>query len=920
MCCIFKAMKERLYRALNIKLSESRQVFDLLTVQFFIGLANAVVNIIAFSLFVYTYPIRSLPQVYLVIAGVLILLNLVYEKLEHLFSPVQLLKYIIAFSAVLLAGLWVGLTYINKHDFIFVLLVSSVLIYMMAGYAFWGLVSLLFNVRESRRVFSIIGSGDIPAKLIGYIVGPLLISLMGLSNTLWFAIISFCIGLYLFREVTKQKAWEAFRSKSHNIHHHEEAQFKSKDLVSFFFKSKLIFAISLLSILSYNVFVLVDFTFISQIKLRYEKIDDLAFYIAIFFALGRLIAMALKLVFTSRLIERLGVIYCLLITPAVLFLFCVFFLIYGTNPTINLYIFGLMAMVTEVLRSTMQEPVFFILFQPLKANLRLKGHIISKGYMYPPAFIIVGLSLLFCYRAGIEITIMLAVKIVIINLCIWAGIVFFIRRSYLDTIHASIKKGLFSTDDIYITDQKAIELLLNKIGTGQKIEVIYALNVLEQSGYAGFKELLESQLAEDKDVAVKRYVLDRMEYMEKVDITVLKNMLPAVEDIELKQKIVHLLCKYDQGFLKSMSDDISNHEYAVRKIVIISLLNQHEFNYLFKAGNEINRLLNSPDPADRELAVDIISELKHVQFSDAIELLIEDEDITVKRMAISTACKLRMQSLLPSIIAHLEQPVHKNIVLKGLQTYGDFLFEDLASLSIHIKEKYLPDLIRIAGKLKGEHSTAFLVSKLDDDHASMKDIVIHALWMKEYEPAGLEEKEKFTQVLNSYLKSGVEKEKDYREIPDFSDRDLVKRSIYNEVKNDLSVALKACAILFRKKEINRVLELMQFEKHEKIYNAMEMLELVLPKKISKDLNALFDFILDPKHSSKIEVKQDIKLFFAKAIFEEPGLYNPWTKSVCVYSSWKNHEVATLKKLKDTPRNGEHYLVKETKDYVLAALN
>ena len=162
-------MKERIYRTLNIKLSESGRVFDLLSVQFFIGLANALVNILAFTFFIYTFPVTTLPKVYLAMAGMLILLNYVYEVLEHRFPPVQLLKYVIAFSGGLLILLWLGLASGNKENFIFILLVSSVLIYMVTGYAFWGLVSLMFNVRESRRVFSIVGAGDIPAKLIGYV-------------------------------------------------------------------------------------------------------------------------------------------------------------------------------------------------------------------------------------------------------------------------------------------------------------------------------------------------------------------------------------------------------------------------------------------------------------------------------------------------------------------------------------------------------------------------------------------------------------------------------------------------------------------------------------------------------------------------------------------------------------------------------
>jgi ATP/ADP translocase len=125
--------------------------------------------------------------------------------------------------------------------------------------------------------------------------------------------------------------------------------------------------------------------FISQVKNKFVSVTELAGFITIFGAMGRLIALILKLIFTSRLIERLGLISCLFITPVALVLFCSVFLFTGNYSDYNMYLFGIMALLTEVLRSTMQEPVFFILFQPLKEQLRLKGHIISKGYMFAPS-------------------------------------------------------------------------------------------------------------------------------------------------------------------------------------------------------------------------------------------------------------------------------------------------------------------------------------------------------------------------------------------------------------------------------------------------------------------------------------------------------------------------------------------------------
>ena len=914
-------MKERLFRALNIKYSESGQVFDLLSVQFLIGLANALINIIAFSLFIYNFQIHFLPQVYLVIAGGLILLNIIYEKLEHRFSPVLLLRSVIGFAIVLLVILWVGLSFGQKNDFIFALLVSSVLIYMVTGYAFWGLVSLLFNVRESRRLFSIVGSGDIPAKLIGYLAGPLLIPVVGLNNLLWLAIAALCGSFILFSIYIRKASWKHLQHHGHSDHHHEEEPLlKNAGFVGFFFKNKLIFAISLLSLLSYNVFVLVDYTFISQVKLKFENITDLAAYIAIFFAFGRLAAMAFKLIFTSRLIEKLGVIYCLFITPVALFIFSLIFIIYGGHPEYNVFIFGLMAMLVEVLRSTMQEPVFFILFQPLKEKLRLKGHLISKGYMYPPSLIVVGLSLLFIYRSGEEMSILFAVKILLVNLCIWVAIIFFIRKSYLHTIRESIRKGMFSSEDIFIRDQDSIEMLLRKANNGSKIESIYALNLLEKSGYAALPTLLQDILVSHPDTEVKSYVLDRMEGAGDLDLGLLKNMSAQQPAPALQQKLVSILCKHDPVYLKTVSDQLESTDNSLKKIIIIHLLNQREFSYLLKAGEALDGLLKSSQHTERELAVEIISELKHVQFSEAIERLIRDEEPSVKRQAIAAACKLRMHALLPSIIDQLYTPEHKNIALQGLQIYGDSVFEDIARYPQIDTTTIKQDLIKIASRIKGDHSTGFLLAHISNEKALNNDKIVHALWLKEYEPESTAGTEQFNTLLRTYLANAQEKLGDYFQVANDSSNTLISKSVYNEIRADLGSILKLCSLLYRKKEINRVIELMELEKQDKIYNAMEMMELVLPKKIAKEINALFDFILDPSSHPFSTDKKNIREFYDKAIFTKPVKYNAWTRSVCVYSSWKSHDEEILQKLQQANMAHEHFLLTETRNHAIRSIN
>jgi hypothetical protein len=903
-------MKQRLSHLFNIKMSESAQVFDLLVVKFFIGLANAIISIVSFTLFIHEISIQFLPLAYMAIAGMLILLNIVYEKIEHRFSPIKLLRVVIAASAVVLIPVWLGLKLGDTDNFIFILLVWSILIYMATGYAYWGLVSLMFNIRESKRVFSVASAGDVPAKLIGYLLPPLLMPFFGLANLLWISVISLCAGYYLFTRMTRKKNWDKIRSRSHVNRHQETVKQQKKGLISFFFKTRLIFFISLLSLLSYNVYNLVDYTFLAQVKLRFEDLGSLATFVAVFFSLGRLIAMTLKLLLTSRVIERLGILSSLFITPAILFAACLVFFGLGARENYTVYIFGIMAMLTEVLRTSLHEPIFFILFQPLKENLRLKGHMISKGYMLSPSFLIVGMSLFLMNRWGIPITILLTIKILLLNLVVWGIVIIFLGRSYIATIRHSIKKGIFHASDGFHYDSDTISILLAKIREGTDLEVIYALNQLEKSGYPHLQRVFEEQLGTGRKEIVK-YALDRLDATGKINPALLHGLLQA--DDEIRQKAFAALCKHEPAFLEKVSLELDHFDPGIRKIIIISLLNQTEFSYLHLAGNAIDHLLRSPNAEERLLAVSIIGEVRHVKFAHAMEDLVNDPDTAVKRSAISTACKRKARRLLPAVLRLLDRPADRYLVLKGLQLYGDDLFVDIR----HVDgvTGHTEDLIKLASRINGPHSIHFLLTVLEQD-SGPADKVLHALWAKAYEPENSGEVRQLQKLLERYLENGTNKIADFYSLPDNHVDGLLRGAVRSEIKADLVNSLKACSIIYGKKEINRVLELLEMGHDEKLYNGMEMLDLVLPKKIASAINRLFDFVLDPMNAKKAVPQRELYAFFNKLFFGDPVSYNPWTKAVCVYCSWKNKESGLYARLHQIPEPTEHYIITETRDYVL----
>ena len=126
-------------------------------------------------------------------------------------------------------------------------------------------------------------------------------------------------------------------------------------------------------------------------------------------------------------------------------------------------------------------------------------------------------------------------------------------------------------------------------------------------------------------------------------------------------------------------------------------------------------------------------------------------------------------------------------------------------------------------------------------------------------------------------------------------------------------------MLFRKKQFSRVLELIEAEKQHQLYNAMEMIEIELPKKTAKDVNLLFDFILDPFGNKQV-FKNDGTSLFKKIYLSDSFTYNPWTKAIVMYCSWKNNIVADLKIMKQKTESAEPLIITETRDFVLNSTN
>jgi hypothetical protein len=315
-------MKNRILQLLNIRTDEAWLVTNLFWLQFFQGVGVAIFNSVVLALFIEHFEALELPKVYLLAGVLLLVVGFIYSKVEHSLSMKKLVPLIIVFVAVSIFILRLLFSEHNPSAYLFLLLSWYYVIYLLTNLEFWGLAALQFDIRQSKRLFGMIGAGDIPAKLFGYSAVPLLVKVFTSQNMMVIAGISILCSLIFYFRLKKAGKMDVHVAHEHaHSKEHDSATQNWRELIKGFFGNRMIAFVALLSFIVVTCVTIISFSFYAEIKHEMHSNEELASFISMFYAGGRVFAIFVRLVLTGRISNILGIKGSLLISPAILFFF-----------------------------------------------------------------------------------------------------------------------------------------------------------------------------------------------------------------------------------------------------------------------------------------------------------------------------------------------------------------------------------------------------------------------------------------------------------------------------------------------------------------------------------------------------------------------------------------------------------------------
>src|SRR5215204_1859041 len=236
-------------RLLNVYPNEWWIVKRLYLFQFFQGAGIAFFFTSVFALFLDKFPITELSIVLILSAVLLWTVGFIYTRLEHAMSFSRFNLVIIAgliSSVLILAG---ASFFLSQSWFYYTLLAWFNVLYLVNNLQFWGIATLFFDLRQSKRLFAVISAGDIPAKFVGYTLALIVVPYTGTRNLLFLGAACMLASIPFLRSILKSGELQVIR-RSDQLHTDKQSRKQITKLVKNFTTNIFIRRIAFISLIT----------------------------------------------------------------------------------------------------------------------------------------------------------------------------------------------------------------------------------------------------------------------------------------------------------------------------------------------------------------------------------------------------------------------------------------------------------------------------------------------------------------------------------------------------------------------------------------------------------------------------------------------------------------------------------------------
>ena len=820
-------LAERLQAGFDVRPEETRSAGVMLAHSFFMGLATVFFETAASALFLARFGPGVLPFVYLAAALLNIATGAVYASLQKRTRFRALMTGTVAFLLATTVALRAGLALSEAGVLVFVLLVWYRAVSALTDLEYWAVAGRLYDVRQAKRLFGLVGSGEVLARITGSFAVPLLVHGLGVPNLLVLSAIAMAACLVLVRVVLAPAAQAAAPGAASVLATPTEPGGGWRRAVAALRDRYLlvIFALAFFGVLA-KYFV--DFAFLAEMRARFGDAKGLASSFAIFSGVSQTLSLLTRLFVSGRILDRYGIRVGLLVLPAAQVVCTAALVAAGAFSAGGALVFWLVIAnqgIYKTLKHPIDNPSFKVLYQPLRKDRRLSAQIAVETLVTPIAIGVAGAVMLLFTRvlAYDPPTFGLAM---LGDFGAWLAAAVIAGGAYAGALKEALKGRLDDEEQAYLllADAGTQRVLRQRLSSARPEDVLPALELLDKSGHVGLDEAVLGLLGHAA-VPVRRAALAYIERRrppraaEAVARHVQDESSPAVRAAALR-----CLCALlDRQAARSLFHFLDDDREDLRRAATIGLLEAG----VPEAEARVESLVRAAEVGPRLWAAQVVGEAGQARLHGHLRPLLEDPDAAVRRAALAAAGRLRAPELWPAVAESLAHRAFAGAAAAALGNGGAAAIDDLeAAFRTTGSAAVRAQIVRVWGRVGGPEAIARLEERLRFPDSRVRYEVLVALGACRYRAEG-EAARRVESVLETETQDAAWKLAVQRDLRAGNDTALVRQALAREMRAGQERILLLLSFILDASAIRRAADNLAHESRDRRAYAVEMLDVTL---------------------------------------------------------------------------------------------
>lgn len=797
-------LSKTLKSILNIKAGEGPPIALLMGFSFFMGAAIAFFYTAATTLLLAGFETKILPWVYILSGIVGYIIWFLSSRLEKKYSFSSLMMIYTAFLSITVLLFAIALYIYNTPWIAFMMFIWIRVFLFITAVVFWGISARLFNLRQGKRLFGLISSGEVMSNIIGFLSIPILMKFIETSSLVFIAFVSlvFC---FLFLVLLLKRFKDKFQANTLISVDNKQKETKKPNV----YKNKYFQLLFVMAVLPMFSIYFVDYIFLDQTKSEFIDKQVLASFLGLFLGFVAIAEFIVKTFLSGRLISKYGLKLGLTALP-VMMLFSTFLAsMSGTfyGVTAMFFSFVLMTKLFErAMRSSLNDPSFQILYQPLPPDERLHYQSRIEGIPKALGNTLAGLVLL-------ALTSISAINLVHFNYLFLIILLFWIKTAFEQfKTYRSTLQNVISEDEKIEKESKEksnLNILTEGLINADKQNFVSLYNLLEKSEAAHISSAISFILKNAKDKVVS-VILDEIK----------------------KNKLIETLDSIDDLIESSISGNIrDNLEETIRELKEIESI---RFDNLAK-------LSWSPSPDDRIFAAKLLGRSGRFNTFKLLMDLLQDNDIHVRKAALIASGKIKRHELWNRIVDHLSLADFSNEAFAAIGEIGKPILHELNSYFGKLSEDKETQIriIKLYEKIGGDEAISLLKDKLNHHNKDIRYQVLLSLSKLEYQAVPGEIASIKQSVIEDIgiiiwlfaAKNDIGDSEQVKNLNEALEYELIKK------RDDVFLLL---SLIYNSKTIKHIREKVESKDNEARVYALEIIDMI----VSDDLKNLIIPILD----------------------------------------------------------------------------